>query len=272
MQRKCTITTAFLGLLLLGSVSATVLAQQQETRLNPTEEPINTAPPKEADAATLPTAKELMVQSDDAVGGLAAWNRTTSRRLKGVYQSEDASMFVSVEILQKSPNKSLSKVTLPNGLVLREVCDGQKAWIEDSMGKYQEITGAALASRLRRAELQDRAKLQQIASTGKVTGIEKVGTHTVYVLEFSPDKKLLSRLYIDVDSKLVVRTEDTSDTPEGPYTLRLDLDDYRDVDGLKFPFRMKRTEKGAIVNIRITQVTLNAPMDDTLFLKPDFAK
>jgi zinc protease len=273
MQKKPAITTAFLGLLLLGSMSPMVLAQQQETRLNPTEEAINTATPSKAvDAAALPTAKELMVQSDDAVGGLAAWNKTTSRRLKGVYQSEDASVFVSVEILQKSPNKSLSKVTLPNGLVLREVCDGQKAWIENSMGQYQEITGAALASRLRRAELQDRAKLEQIASTGKVTGIEKVGTHTAYVLEFSPDKKLLSRLYIDVDSKLVVRTEDNSDTPEGLYTLRLDLDDYRDVDGLKFPFRMKRTEKGAIVNIRITQVTLNPPLDDTLFLKPDFAK
>jgi len=79
-------------------------------------------------------------------------------------------------------------------------------------------------------------------------------------------------LYIDTDSKMVVRTEDVATTPEGPYTLRLDLDDYRDVDGLKFPFRMKRTEKGSIVNIRLTQVTLNPPLDDTLFLKPDFAK
>jgi len=44
------------------------------------------------------------------------------------------------------------------------------------------------------------------------------------------------------------------------------------VTGLKFPFRMKRTEKGAVILIRITQVTVNPPLDDTLFLKPDFAK
>jgi zinc protease len=273
MQRKLAISLAFLGPLMLGVASPRSAAQQQETRLNATEEPIHSATSgKPGDAAPLPTAKELMSQSDDATGGLAAWSKTTTRRMKGLYQSEDASVFVAVEILQKSPNKSLSKVTMPNGLVLREVCDGQSAWIETSLGQYQEITGAALASRLRLADLQDRAKMEQIASTGKVTGIEKVGTHTAYVLEFSPDKKLLSRLYIDVDSKLVVRTEDVSSTPEGPYTLRLDLEDYREVEGLKFAFRMKRTEKGSVVNIRLTQVTLNPPLDDSLFLKPDFAK
>jgi hypothetical protein len=273
MRQKRTITVALLGASSLGIVAPRLVAQQVETRLHATEEPISsTASAKPVDTAVLPTAKELLSQSDDAVGGLAAWNKLTARRMKGLYQSEDGSVFVAVEILQKSPNKSLSKVTLPNGVVLREVCDGHSAWIENSMGQYQEITGAALASRLRLADMQDRVKMGQIASTGKVTGIEMVGKRPAYVLEFSPDKKLVSRLYIDVDSKLVVRTEDVSTTPEGPYTLRLDLDDYREVDGLKFAFRMKRTEKGAIVNIRLTQITLNPTLDDTVFLKPDFAK
>ena len=36
--------------------------------------------------------------------------------------------------------------------------------------------------------------------------------------------------------------------------------------------QQQRTEKGAVIMIRITQVTVNPPLDDTLFLKPDFAK
>ena len=273
MQRKLASVAAFLGVFVLAITTPRSVAQQQESRLNPSEEPITTAAPsKVADATALPGAKELMAQSDDAAGGLDAWSKATSRKMKGLYQSEDASVFVAVEILQKAPNKSLSKVSLPNGLVLREVCDGHSAWIENSVGQYQEITGAALASRLRIADLQDRAKLEQLAATGKVTGIQKIGSHSAYVLEFPSDKKLISRLYIDTESKLVIRTEDISTTPEGPYLLRIDLDDYRDVDGLKFPFRMKRTEKGSIVNIRLTQVVINAPLDDTVFLKPDFAK
>jgi len=253
--------------------SVPLVARQAETRLNAPEETITSGTPGgPAGAVALPTARALMKDNDDAVGGLAAWAKTTSRRMKGVTQSEDASVFVAIEILEKAPNKELSKITLPNGLVLREVCDGQSAWIENSAGGYQEMTGPKLASRLRMAEFQDRAKLEQLASTGKVTGIEKVGTHTAYVLEVAADKKVLTRLYVDVDSKLVVHTEDVITTPEGPYSVKMDMDDYRDVDGLKFPFRIKRTEKGAIVNIRLTQIMINPPLDDTLFLKPEFAK
>ena len=259
--------------LCVGLAAPGLRAQQVETRLNPSEEPVTASTPSHpADVVALPTAKELMAQSDEAVGGLAAWSKTTSRKMKGVSQSEDASVFVAIEILEKAPNKSLSKVTLPNGLVLREVCDGHSAWIENSMGGYQEIAGAMLESRLRQAEFQDRARLEKIASAGKVTGIEKVGTHSAYVLAFSTDKTKISKIYVDVDSKLIVHTEDVIDTPKGPYTVKLDLDDYREVDGLKFPFRIKRSEKGAIVNIRLTQVIVNPPLDDTLFLKPDFAK
>ena len=72
----------------------------------------------------------------------------------------------------------------------------------------------------------------------------------------------------DTETGLEIRTEETYTTPEGPYVVKLDMDDYRDVDGLKFPFRMKRSEKGAIINIRLTQVKNNFPIDDELFAKP----
>jgi hypothetical protein len=49
----------------------------------------------------------------------------------------------------------------------------------------------------------------------------------------------------------------------------VDLDDYREVDGLKFPFRMKRVEKEVVLNIRLTQVKINLPIDDSVFLKPE---
>jgi zinc protease len=84
-----------------------------------------------------------------------------------------------------------------------------------------------------------------------------------------PEKNLVSRLYFDVESGYVVHTEDVYAGPNGPYTLKVDLDDYREVDGLKFPFRMKRAEKGAVLNIRLTQVKINVPIDDSVFLKPE---
>lgn len=273
MNAKRLFSALLLGALLWMMPARRTEAQQVESRLADTETPANPAAAAAHPAdAPLPSVKALLTKSDDAVGGLEAWKKTTSRKMRGVYQTEDNSMFLAIEILQKSPNKSLSKITLPNGVMVREVCDGKSAWVETSMGGYQSFTGAALAAKLKAAEFNDRARLEMLALTGKVTGMEKVGAHTAYVLEYTPEKKTFSRVYFDADSGLIVHTEDTYTTAEGPYTVKLDLDDYRDVDGLKFPFRMKRTEKGAIVNIRLTQVIVDPPLDDTLFLKPEFAK
>jgi len=38
------------------------------------------------------------------------------------------------------------------------------------------------------------------------------------------------------------------------------------------PFRMKRTEKGSVIKIRLTQVKNNLPIEDEMFVKPASAK
>ena len=229
------------------------------------------APGEGAAVAALPTTKALLARNDEVMGGATAIAKASSRRMKGLYQTEDGSSFFSIEIFQKAPNKSLFKITLPNGVVVRDVCDGQSAWIEDAIGGYHQYEGAALASRLRYADFADRGKAFLLAATGKVTGQEKIGRHNTYVVEFTPEKNVVSRMYFDVDSGFVVHTEDTYSTKDGPYSVKLDLDDYREVDGLKVPYRMKRIEKGVVLNIRLVQVDVNAPIDDSIFLKPESA-
>jgi zinc protease len=216
----------------------------------------------------LPSLKEILDRAEKAVGGEEAWKSVNTRLMKGVYQSEDSSAFVAMEIYQKSPDKTLYKMKLPQDIVMRDVCDGKSAWIEDPRGGYHEYSGAALASRVRRSQFSEQANMILIAATGKVLGVEKVGTHNAYVVEYSPQKNETAKLYFDTESGLEIRTEDTFQSPEGPYVVKLDMDDYREVDGMKFPFRMKRTEKGAVINIRLTQVKNNYPIEDELFAKP----
>jgi zinc protease len=230
----------------------------------------NSAPAETASKpdAEVPTLKEILDHAQKAVGGEEAWKSVNTRLMKGLYQSEDSSAFVAIEIYQKSPDKTMYKMKLPQDIILRDVCDGKAAWVEDPRGGYHEYTGASLASRVRRSQFSEQANTILIAATGKVLGMEKVGTHNAYVVEFSPQKNEKAKLYFDVESGLEIRTEETYSSPEGPYVVKLDMDDYRDVDGMKFPFRMKRTEKGAIINIRLTQVKNNFPIDDELFAKP----
>src|SRR5215470_10541657 len=109
------------------------------------------AAPAKPDAET-PSLKEIIDRAEKAVGGPDAWKSVNTRLMKGVYQSEDSSAFVAIEIYQKSPDKTLYKMKLPQDIVLRDVCDGKSAWVEDPRGGYHEYTGAMLASRVKRSQ------------------------------------------------------------------------------------------------------------------------
>ena len=243
---------------------------QTEAAAAKTHAPEASVPAAAPDPA-LPSLKDILAKNEEAEGGGESWKKVSSLFMRGIYQTQDSSEFIGVEILEKAPDKSLYKLKFPNDVVVRDVSDGKVAWIEDPRGGYHEYKGAALASRLRRSSLADHSKAILLAATGKVLGADKIGPHSTYVVEYSSSKDVTSRLYFDADAGFVDRNEDIISTPQGPYTVQLDMEDYRDIEGLKIPFRMRRVEKGAIFNIRIIQVKLNPVIDDTVFAKPESA-
>ena len=222
--------------------------------------------------APIPSLKEILARAEKSMGGSEAWKNTNTMMMKGVLQTEDASAFVAIEIYKKAPDKSLLKMKLPQDMEMREVCDGKSAWMEDPRGGYHEFKGAELESRLKRSQFSEQSKMILLAATGKVLGAEKIGLHSVYVVEYSSQKNETTKLYFDEESGLVLRSEETAAKPDGTYTTKLDMDDYRNVDGMMVPFRMKRTEKGSVIKIKLTQVKNNLPIDDEMFVKPASAK
>jgi outer membrane lipoprotein-sorting protein len=219
-------------------------------------------------APFLPSTKELLEKYEAASGGRSVWAGFSTRYMKGIYQSEDASAFAEIEVFSKAPDKVLSKITFSNGMVLRQVCDGKSAWIEDPAGRMHLITGPALRSRIRQANFHDRVDALLMAVSGRVLGTEKVGAHSTYVLEFSPEKEIVSKIYFDTTTGFAVRADDNLHRDDGDYQVQSYMDDYRLVDGAYFPFRIRHIEKGNVFTVRITQIKNNVPVDDSLFLKP----
>jgi outer membrane lipoprotein-sorting protein len=230
--------------------------------------PVSSVTKVDPSANSLPRTQDLLQKFETVSGGRGVWSSFTTRYMKGIYQTEDASGFAAIEVFSKSPNKALFKITFPNGVVIREVCDGKAAWIEDPSGGTHMISGAALESRIRQSNFNDRADALLMAVTGRVLGTEKVGAHTAYVLEFSPQRNLTSKIYFDTESGFPVRAADTQHGEDGDYKVETYLDDYRAVDGAYFAFRMRHIEKGNVFTLRLTQLKNNVPIDDSMFLKP----
>jgi hypothetical protein len=230
----------------------------------------NSTAARSADAP-LPTAIEVLEKFEKAVGGREVWSGFSTRTMKGIYQPEDLSAFAAIEIIAKAPNQRFVKTTFPNGLAVREICDGKSAWMEDPRGGIHEFTGAALESRLRLANFNHTSAALLMTLTGRVVGTAQVGTHSTYVLEFGLEKNVTSKIYFDVQSGLPVRADDTVHRDGGDYLVQTFTDDYRPVDGAYFPFRIRHVEPGYVFTVRVTQIKNNPPVDDSVFLKTDSA-
>lgn len=271
---KATRSGALGSIVLLAALSSSPCASAQSGSSPVTAasaDPAAPLPGRTPDPATsvLPTTKDLLEKYEGVTGGKEVWSTFQTRWMKGLYQTEDASSFAAIEITSKAPNKVFTKITFGNGIVIREICDGKSAWVEDFRGAMHALTGAELESRIRHASFNDRADALLMAISGHVLGIEKVGAHSAYVLEFSPDKRTVSKMYFDAQTGLVIRVDDAVHREDGDYNLQTYLDDYRPVDGAYFPFRLKHVEKGNVFTVKVTQIKNNVPVDDTLFLKPE---
>jgi zinc protease len=77
------------------------------------------------------------------------------------------------------------------------------------------------------------------------------------------------RQFIDAENFLPVRSIVKITTPQtGELEQTADSSDYRDVDGVKVPFKLSLTNAMQTVSMTFTKVENNVAIDDKMFVKP----
>jgi hypothetical protein len=79
---------------------------------------------------------------------------------------------------------------------------------------------------------------------------------------------LLVTLFFDKQSGLLLRELRYSNSPIGRVPTQIDFADYRDVDGIKLPFRMTYAWLDGRDSIVLNEIRTNVPVDDAKFGKP----
>jgi hypothetical protein len=221
------------------------------------------------EAKTTPAPTAIVKKYEAAMGGRDAWSHFNTRYLKGIYQTEDQSGFASIEIFAEAPNLRYEKIAFPNGATLRQVCNGKTAWLEGPRGDMLEFSGAARVAWMHESEFNRGTTLLLDLAPGKTVNTAQVGKYSTYVLDFQPSKIISSKVYFDTASGFVVRVDDTVHLPDGDYTVQTFLDDYREVDGVSFAFKIRHVEMGNVFSVHVTKIENNAAVDNSLFTKPD---
>lgn len=148
--------------------------------------------------------------------------------------------------------------------------DGSSGWISSPrgyLGKY-ELTGNDLAGAKLDSVLAFPGQIKTALSNWRVGLEDTVQGHDVYVVQGSAPGGLLGTFYFDKQSHLLLRYVRQTPSPVGRVTIQQDFEDYRDVNGIKFPFKYSFLWLDGRFTANISEVKLNAAIDPVKISKP----
>jgi len=231
-----------------------------------------------AEGASAQTADDVIEKSLAALGGRGAHAKIVSRSVVGTITFTTPAGDISgpIEILNASPNKvrTLIKADLASlgagQLTVDQRFDGQTGYVTDSMRGNRELTGSQLDSLRNTAFPHLFLSIKELGMTATVSGKERVGDRDAYVLVLQPKQGAPLRQYIDATTFLPIKVVMTiGGGPDGADVEQTtEVSDFRDVDGIKIPFRLRTSSSVQTVTITVTTVAHNVKVDDALFSKP----
>ena len=223
------------------------------------------APKTEGRGTTPIPADQLFDKYLQAVGGATALDKITSRTSKGTI--DVGGKPVPIDVYAKAPNKRASIMHLPEGDNVTAF-DGQAGWLGAPGRALREMQGPDLDGASIDADLHLPEHLKQMFTEAQVRGTERIGDKTAYEVVGRREGKPPIRLYFDEQSGLLLRLVRYGETALGRLPTQLDYSDYRDVDGVKLPFRWTLARPSGRFTIQATEVKQNVPVDDAKFAKP----
>jgi hypothetical protein len=229
--------------------------------------------------AAAQTADDIIEKDLAALGGRTALSNLRSRSMKGTITGSTpvGDLTGPVEILNEVPNKSRTFVQLDlSGLGLGKFVqdqrfDGTSGYVIDTMEGNRDITGEQLDAMKNAQFPSPLLNYKGMGTTVELAGKEKVGDRDAYVLIGKPKAGPVIRYYIDAETYLPIRSVMKIMVPQLGTEVEqtTETSDFREVDSVKVPFRIKTTSSLQTVLVTITQVEQNKQIDQSLFSKPD---
>src|SRR5688572_2020708 len=217
-----------------------------------------------------PPPDEVLDKYLQAIGGAqraAALTSFTARGTSTGYGPDGEAR--QIEVYARSPNQRTTIVHSPSG-DSTTTFDGRNAWISAPFRPVPvlALAGTDLDGARLDAELAFPARIKQVLTKWR-TGLPTViDDREVQVVQGTGAGGVTGTLYFDAETGLLVRQVRYVTSPVGNLPTQVDYSDYREVAGVKMPFRWTLTWINGRDNIELTEVRPNVPIDAGRFARP----
>jgi photosynthetic reaction center cytochrome c subunit len=232
----------------------------------PPEEP----PDVVTQANGAPPAEQVLDKYIQAVGGaqrLAALKSfVATGTIVGYGPDSEARQ---VQIYAEAPGKKSVVIQQSSGNSTTTV-DGQSAWVAAPFRPVpvlsltgQELTGAKVDG-----ALAFPGGIKTMLTQWRVGRMSVIEDRDVQVVQGTGENNTLVTLFFDTESGLLVRSVRYADSPVGKLVTQVDYSDYRDVAGVKMPFKWTSTWLDGRDTVELKDVRPNVSVEAARFAKP----
>jgi outer membrane lipoprotein-sorting protein len=215
-----------------------------------------------------PTVDQVFDRYIQALGGSQRLAAVTSFAAKGTYVGfETEQTTVPVEVLAKAPAQRAVIVHARLGDSVR-VYDGSAAWIAapDRPVSLLPLTGGNREGARLEAMLAFPAQIKAAFGQWRISATA-IDDREVRVLQGTNTGQLPVNFYFD-EAGFLVRVLRVVETAVGRVPTQIDFSDYRDVSGVKMPFKWTTTWTNGQATTTLSEVQVNVPIDAARLARP----
>ena len=207
------------------------------------------------------TANSVIDKYIKAIGGRENLEKVKDKTT--VMSGSVQGMNIKMTIYQKVPNKI--KQELDAGVIKQETYYDGKKGIVLSGGNTVDITGEALETIKYQAMMHPIYIIDSINVKTKLLGVEKVNGKDAYKIEVTlPNGKNWIE-YFDPDTGYKIKDSQDITVPQGTFTKVNEYSDFKDVDGVMYPFKLKQTTGPQSLEMTISSIKVNTGIPDSTF-------
>jgi outer membrane lipoprotein-sorting protein len=218
------------------------------------------------------TGEQIFADFLAASGGQAAYDRVKSTVMVGKMTMAAQGLNGDLRMEFKAPGKFHAVQEIGGFGKAEQGFDGKVAWSKDPLNGLRVLSGAELEQAKQQGRQNQAFNWRDLYSKVEALEPRLVNGAPAYVVRATPKSgKAPQTMYFDAKSRLLVRTDQVIDSPNGKIPTESYLSDYRTVDGLKTPFKLRQVVGGGVAEVvmTFTSVKNNVPVDDAVFAKPE---
>jgi len=216
-----------------------------------------------------PAPDKVFEKYIQAVGGADRLAKLTSFVGKGSATLFGGGFKSAVELYVKAPNQRALIIHQELGNKTMAF-DGHNGWLASAVTPVpvMDLTGGELDGARLDAELSIPGRIKQALTQWRAALPREIAGRTVNVLQGTGTGGLTATLYFDVESGLLTRVVRYANSAMGRVPTQIDFDDYREVAGVKLPFKWAFAWVSGRDVVELSDVQPNVAIDAAKFAKP----